>query len=146
MTVELVGSILATLWLVICATVDQRFRRVSNWLTLPVIILALVYRLVLGLSGDTTLQFIVIIVPMFLAWQKGLLGGADFKILFALALLGPGLVIAAWSGVALFVLGRIVLRRVRVVRFAGAPGFAFGVALLTSYQVLSTILFRIGTS
>lgn len=146
MTVELVSSTLATLWLLICATVDQRFRRVSNWLTLPMVVLALVYRLFLGLAGNEALQLVVIILPMFLAWQKGLLGGADFKILTALALLGPELVIAAWSGVALFVIGRIVLRRVRAVRFAGAPGFAFGVALLTSYQVLSTIIIRIGTS
>lgn len=146
MTSDLIASLLATLWLFVCAIFDQRSRHVSNGLTLPAILLALAFRMIQGASGDQTLQLIVMIVPMYLAWQKGLLGGADFKMLFALALLGPGLVVAAWGGVALYLFGRLVLRRVRRMRFAGAPGFAFGVALLTAYQVLSTILLRVGTS
>jgi Flp pilus assembly protein protease CpaA len=99
---------LTLLWLALCALQDWRHRRVSNPLTLPVLILGLGLRLVGLLRGDTLL-LVLIIAAALVGWRAGLIGGADAKALIALALLSPHMALWAWMGATLWYLtARIV--------------------------------------
>jgi Flp pilus assembly protein protease CpaA len=148
MTIDPHVLLIASVWLAVCAVADLRTRRVANYLTLPALGLSLAYRLGLpdGLAIETLLQISTTIVVMFAAWRSGLLGGADLKILAALSLVSPLLLACAWAGAALYLAFHLIVQRAHQTRFAGFPGFAFGVALLTIVQVAATMLARTGTS
>ena len=160
MNITLAVSLLAVTWLCLCAWSDLRTRRVSNGLTLPAILLALAYRLIAGIPNEEIFILVVVLLPLLPAWRNHLLGGADLKILLALALANPVLVAAAWIGVLLYFIGLLVFgewryRRSnhqnseplfahsRPVRFAGVPGFALGAALFTAGQAASLLLPRL---
>jgi Flp pilus assembly protein protease CpaA len=148
---EIALHALATVWLLGCAACDLRSRKVPNLLTLPVMAVCLGIRcLAIFQQGafvpDEFLPLLIGIVAVFLAWQKGLVGGADLKITLALAFLNPWLVASAWGGVIVYFLGLVIFLRNKPLRFAGVPGFAIGIALLTILEVLVTMGFRIGTS
>lgn len=141
-------SLLAVAWLGVCAFFDARTRQVSNWLTLPAIPLALVAAWLTRESrGETPYEFVfhlaIMTLPLILAWRYRILGGADLKILIALTLANPLLVVAAWIGVVIYFVGLLIIRRSRPVRFAGVPGFALGAGLFTVGQVAMIFVQRL---
>ncbi len=143
---EIVVGSLATAWLMACSVTDLRSRHVSNRLTLPAIVIALVYRLITGIDIKEMLFLGVTILLLFVAWIFHLLGGADLKIMLSLGLLGANYILAAWLGVVVYLLAYLIFQRKFPKCIAGAPGFTIGVLLLTAYEGFITIFFRIGTS
>jgi prepilin peptidase CpaA len=79
-------------WLALCAEQDARQRQISNWLTLGALALALTYLLISGHTwlgataaegGWALLLSLALTLP---GYALGKLGGADVKLLAALAL------------------------------------------------------------
>ena len=108
------------LWLLVCARHDLRTREVPDWLTLPAVGLALVYRLLTpegwlpwALAGGSVLLTLA-----------GALPGGDMKGLVAMALFDPRLYLLAWLGAGVVYLLWRVLRRER--RMPGYVGFVVG--------------------
>ena len=121
-------SIPVLAWLSICAWFDWKSRRVSNWLTLPVLGVAFVVRAAGFGIGDwrTVLLFAALVL---LGWAIHLVGGADAKASLAMTLLDPRLLVWAWAGgVFWFQFHRISrYKRGRNFTYPGFIGFAAGV-------------------
>lgn len=100
-------------WLAACAIQDARQRQISNWLTIGVIVLALVYLLITGrtwLGAEATEGGWALLFSLALTlpgYWLGKLGGGDLKLLAALALasdrsvllgtfIGAGLALLVW--------------------------------------------------
>ncbi len=117
------------LWL---ARQDVETRRVSNWLTLPPLALALIYAVgmtaVHGLDGDLPTRWLLAGGAL-VYWWLGWIGGADAKVFMALALFDPNLAIAALAGLALLSALWPMVGRGRSV--PGLAGFALGVLVKT---------------
>jgi Flp pilus assembly protein protease CpaA len=136
----LVISLLCLLWLSLCAFFDLRTRHIPNWLTLPAIPLAMLVTWLVRPAGIDRLeaylfQLAVLVLTLLIAWRNHLLGGADLKILVALSLVNPWLLVAAWIGVVLYFIGMLFLASHRATRFAGVPGFALGIGLFSLGQL-----------
>ncbi|KPL84196.1 hypothetical protein SE15_03270 [Thermanaerothrix daxensis] len=124
---------LIVLWLVGCAWSDLRRRQVGNPLTLPVLGAALVAAVVQG--GEALLRLGLVGLVLGVLWQKGGMGGADVKILLALAGLWPAGLLGALA--ALLIAGLVrMLRRQGRVRYAAVPAMAVGSLLTLSIQIL----------
>ena len=79
-------STVLVLWLLPCAIQDRRTRHVSNWLTVPLFVLAWPA----ALFTDHLLLTLAVFAGVFLAWRwSGGLGPADGKIAVGLAGLAP---------------------------------------------------------
>lgn len=111
------------LWLVICAVFDLRRREVPDWLTLPAVVLALVWQVIhpsgwlpWALAGATVVLTLL-----------GVLPGGDMKGLAALALYDPRLYLSAWLVTGVVYLFWRLVRRER--RMPGYLGFAAGCVL-----------------
>lgn len=114
-------ALIVIAWLGVCAVFDVRRREVPDYLTLPALGAALVWRashpvgwLPWALAGVT--------VGLTLA---GVLPGGDMKGLVALGLVDPRLYLAAWLGAAGVYLVWCLLRRER--HMPGYVGFWVGV-------------------
>lgn len=90
------------LWLAICTLQDWRTRQVSNWLTLPEVALAVMFRIT-GLIEEDLLSTVIIALAALVGWRFHLIGGADAKGLIALALLDSRLAIWAWAGAVMLI-------------------------------------------
>jgi len=135
--IELILTTLVCSWLTVCAVLDCRSHQVSNWLTLPVMVLSLMYRF-----EKFTLPFAMVIALftglLFLGWRKQLLGGADLKALIALLLFDPALITWAAIGLLVSYLGlRAVKGRQAARKMPAFCGFA-----LASYIYLLTRWFN----
>ncbi len=125
----MIGVIIVT-WLALCAWQDWKRREVSNWLTLPPMVLAFILRLLGRAAGPLPLLgLILIIVLMIFQWRW--FGGADAKVLIALALLDTRLALWAWTGTVawyglLFLYGRSIARDRDRIRLPGMLGFLIG--------------------
>jgi len=122
---------LVILWLVSCAWQDWHRREVSNWMTLPALALALGMRL-LGLGSGPLLLVSLILAASAVAWRGGWMGGADAKVLAALALFDARLALWAWVGATLwygllFAYGRFIAKDRDCIRLPGMLGFLIGV-------------------
>jgi Flp pilus assembly protein protease CpaA len=138
----LVISLLCLLWLSLCASFDLRKRHIPNWLTLPAIPLAMLAAWLEQPAGTGRLDEYLfhqgfLVLSLLIAWRNHLLGGADLKILVALSLVNPWLLVAAWLGVVLYFIGMLCLANRRATRFAGVPGFALGIGLFYFGQLAS---------
>jgi prepilin signal peptidase PulO-like enzyme (type II secretory pathway) len=138
-------SLSTVLWLSICAFCDARTHHVPNWLTLPAIPLALLASWLTRENRPESLSeylfhLLILTLPLFVAWSNHLIGGADLKILLALSLVSPLLVIVAWAGVLAYFMGLSILEHHRPTRFTAVPGFALGIGVFTLGQlaVIST--------
>ena len=80
-----------TLWLLIVSAWDHQSRRVPNWLVLPVMFVALGWRIYETLfAGVNALGFVVVAwIALFLLWQGHILGGGDAKFLMAILAIFP---------------------------------------------------------
>ena len=83
----LLRSVLLTLWLLPCAIQDRRTRHVSNWLTVPLFVLAWPVALLMGNLPLTIATFIG--VYMAFRWSGDGFGPADGKIAVGLACIAP---------------------------------------------------------
>ncbi len=111
---------LILLWLAVCAVFDLRRREVPDGLTLPAVVLALVYRL---LTPGDWLPWALAVTTIVLT-LAGVLPGGDMKGLAVMALFDPWLYLLVWLGaVVVYVLWRL-LRRER--RMPGYVGFVVG--------------------
>lgn len=119
-------SVMLVFWLLPCAIQDYRTRRVSNWLTVPLFLLAWLVALLLGNLPLTLATFI----GVYVAFHMGAgLGAADGKIAVCLAGILP-LALAAgaiFHGLA-FLWARVRLKR--QVRLPGAVGFYLGAVVI----------------
>jgi hypothetical protein len=115
------------LWLLPCALQDYRTRRVSNWLTVPLFLLAWPVAL---RTGNLPLTFAVF-VGVLVAWRwGGGIGPADGKIAVGLAGCVPlALLCGAIIQGLLFLYAR--LRAGRSVPLPGAVSFYLGAATAT---------------
>ena len=140
-TLPLGISLVTLAWLSLCAIFDVRTLKVPNWLTLPAIPIAIALSwFAREIRSETMYQslfhLVILIVPLILAWRIHLLGGADLKIMVVLALIDPRLFLAAWVGAIMYFFETSILHHDRPNHFAGVPGFALGIGLLTIGQVV----------
>lgn len=120
----LLRSVALVFWLLPCALQDYRTRQVSNWLTVPLFLLAWPVAL---LAGNLPLTFAVF-VGVLVAWRwGGGMGPADGKIAVGLAGMAPlALAAGVIVQVLLFLWVRLCNRRSG--RLPGAVGFYLGAA------------------
>lgn len=111
----LLRHVLVMLWLLPCAIQDYRTRHVSNWLTVPLFIVAWPVAL---LTGHLALTFAVFIGVYVASKLEPRAGAADGKMMVGLAALAP---LALGIGVLLEVVVFAALR-VRGQRRAVIPG------------------------
>jgi Flp pilus assembly protein protease CpaA len=105
--VELLIRVGVVAWLALCAVWDTRTGQIPNALTLPALVLGGVAA---GLAGSESMAFyatalILAMASYFLGWM----GGADAKILVALAGLWPLGLMTVLAGSFLWVVGRRVV-------------------------------------
>lgn len=119
------GFLLA--WLAVCAWLDWRYRQVPNALTLPVIGIALIFRLA-GTSTSPTWLIGGLCLLVVTGWAFKVVGGADTKATIALSLLDPRLAVWAWAGACLWftVLFTVTRGRQSPYRLPGFMGFLIG--------------------
>ena len=111
-------------WLMICAWMDWKQRTVSNWLTIPPICLAILFRL-LGLGTGSFQEILAITLILAVAWSTHLAGGADIKAILAVTILNPAFAAWAWGG-AIVIYFLLRLARKKTSRFPGMIGFFVG--------------------
>ena len=123
----LLRSVLMVFWLLPCAIQDRRTRRVSNWLTVPLFLLAWPIALLLGNFPLTLATF----AGVYVAFRMGAgLGPADGKIAVGMAGIVPlGLIIGVTVQSLVFLFVR--LRRKPPVPLPGAVGFYLGAVSAT---------------
>jgi Flp pilus assembly protein protease CpaA len=131
-----VNELVATLWTIPCAVQDWRYGEVSNWLTVPVFLLAV------GLGAWQALHgyplFFAVLLVVLLAWRLGWVGAADGKIVASLSAISP---VALACGLA--VLGAWFnwerLKGRKDARLPGAVGFALGAAIATVVTIAGAV-------
>lgn len=119
------------LWLAVCAVFDLRRREVPDWLTLPAVVLALVWQITHP-AGWLPWALAGVTVALTLL---GVLPGGDMKGLAALTLIDPCLYLSAWLGTGLVYLIWRLVRRER--RMPGYVGFLVGVV---GWMIISGVL------
>lgn len=111
-----VAEKVALIWLGACAVHDLRSREVPDWLTLPAVLLALVWRLV---HPDGWYPWALAVFTVALTLTD-ILPGGDMKGLAALALFDPHLYLLAWLGAGVvYLLWRLVRRERWIPGYAG---------------------------
>ncbi len=120
MTAELLADplprhVLVMLWLLPCAIQDRRTRQVSNWLTVPLFLLACPVAL---LTGHFALTFAVFVGVYVATKLEPRAGAADGKLMVGLAAFAP---MALGMGVLLEV-AVFAARRLRGRRDVAIPG------------------------
>jgi len=124
-------SALVLVWLLVCAFQDWKSGEVSNWLTIPAMALGMGYAVYMG--RERLILVAAALAGLMLLYVLGSLGGADVKVLVALAGLWPTAMLAAllvqgiWGGV-------VLIKRGRGAEFRAIPAYALG-------AILSIVLF-----
>ena len=130
----LLRHVLVMLWLLPCAIQDRRTRHVSNWLTVPLFLVAWPVAL---LTGNLLLT-LAVFAGAFLVWRwGGGLGPADGKIAVGLAGIAPPALLAGVIVQGLMFLSAR-LRDRQPVRLPGAVGFYLGAVIATLVLALFT--------
>lgn len=125
-------SLILVFWLLPCAWQDYRTRRVSNWLTVPLFLLAWPLSLLLDTSLFTFAVFLGFYAAFHLT-QDGM-GGADGKVATGLAAIAPlGLLLGLVFSELPALLARV--RRQPLPRVAGAVFLYFGAVCAYLLQV-----------
>ena len=130
--VDLALKLLLAFWLAICSIQDLRTRTVSNWLTLPMFFLGGAYAIWRG--GQNLALFGLALVVFVGVWLAKGTGGADVKVLSALAAIWPEAFFLALVFTFLWSLMQI-LRGKRRESYAGLPPMAMGAALTLVIQI-----------
>jgi len=123
---QIIVSSIAILWLAACAILDWKHGEVSNWLTVPGMLAGFAYALMTG--GERLVVLAAAFVGLIILYFLGSLGGADVKVLTALAGLWPTAMLAALLVQGIW--GIIVLiRSGHGTRFRAIPAYALGAAI-----------------
>lgn len=101
------GEGFIVLWLVICGVCDARTGEVPNWLTFPALIIGALNAVAGG--RETVIVFLGVLGVLMLTYIKGSVGGADVKILAALAGLWPESLVLVTLGIWIWMIGRRLL-------------------------------------
>ncbi len=119
------------IWLGACAVLDGRYREVSNWLTLPALLLGIAYSLTQG--WNALLQVVVAGIIFVLVWLFGGMGGADVKVILTLLCLWP---LSFVSGLVLSVLWAVGvwIKNGRRKTYPGIPPLAVGAGLALVWE------------
>ena len=131
MTEQLIISAVVLVWLVVCAIQDWKSGEVSNWLTIPAMALGMGYAVYMG--RERLILVAAALAGLMLLYVLGSLGGADVKVLVALAGLWPTAMLAAllvqgiWGGI-------VLIKQGRGAEFRAIPAYALG-------AILSIVLF-----
>lgn len=125
--------IVAAIFVGVCAWLDWKCREIPNRLTFAFIAAALIFRLA-GFAAGSWLPALGIGTLAFAMQWSGWIGGADAKLLVALALLDPRLALWAWLGATLWwLVARLYLalldRSAERFHLPGVMGFLAGTAL-----------------
>jgi Flp pilus assembly protein protease CpaA len=133
-------------WLLACAVQDWNSREVTNWITLPPLVIAVILRLA-GFAHEPLLPVLVVIALLFMTWLRNRIGGADAKVSLALALLDMNVFIWAWLGLGLWYLGlRLYYGRKCDKRLPAFVGFAVGVAVLLVDHIVGRVVYVLSES
>lgn len=121
-------SIPVLIWLSLCAWFDWKSRRVSNWLTLPVLGVAISLRTFGYGRGDGRFVLLLSLIVL-MGWAARLVGGADAKASLAIVMMDPIPAMWAWAGGVGFYLAILFANRARrtAVKIPGFMGFTIGV-------------------
>jgi prepilin peptidase CpaA len=115
-------------WLLVCAIQDWREGEVSNWLTVPALILAATYALWRG--GENLSWFAVALVGFSALLYLDVVGGADVKILASLAGIWPMAFLGALFAQGLW--GVVVLtQKGRGSAFRAVPTYLLGAVIIS---------------
>jgi len=115
-----------SIWLIICAILDARYGEVSNWLTIPGMAAGILYAMIM--RGDRLILLAAVIAGLMVLYMLGSIGGADVKVLTALAGLWPTALFAAFFVQGIW--GVVVLiKRGRGNEFRAIPAYAIGALL-----------------
>jgi len=126
MNEQIIISIIVMVWLIVCALQDWKNGEVSNWLTIPAMIIGMVYAALMG--SDRLLLCAAALVGLSLLYILGSLGGADVKVLIALAGLWPAALLAALLVQGIW--GMVVLiKKGKGAEFRAIPAYALGAAI-----------------
>ena len=126
-------SVLMVLWLLPCAIQDYRTRHVSNWLTIPLFLIAWPVAL---LAGHFALTFAVFVGVYVASKLEPRFGAADGKLMMGLAAFTPlALAIAVLLEAMVFILLRLCGKRSPVI--PGALWLWAGTLLCISLQLAS---------
>ena len=123
---QLIISAIVLVWLMVCAYQDWRSGEVSNWLTIPAMILGMGYAVYMG--RERLILVAAALAGLMLLYVLGSLGGADVKVLVALAGLWPTAMLAAllvqgiWGGI-------VLIKQGRGAEFRAIPAYALGAML-----------------
>jgi Flp pilus assembly protein protease CpaA len=129
-------STVLVLWLLPCAIQDRRTQHVSNWLTVPLFLLAWPVAI---LTGHLTLTFAVFVGVYVATKLEPRTGAADGKLMVGLAAFAP---LALGIGV-LLELAVFVALRLRGRRDTAIPGALWlGVGSLLGVMLLLALEFR----
>ncbi|MBI3241768.1 MAG: prepilin peptidase [Chloroflexi bacterium] len=128
------------LWLAVCGWLDARTGRVPNWLTNPLMVVAVVA----ATTSVPAFGFLLVVAAFSIGlWKSGQgVGGADAKVLIALAGLWPDGCIAATLSLALFGLARAVWSKWRPMppTFPAVAVMACGVCFSGSILYIAKLL------
>jgi Flp pilus assembly protein protease CpaA len=126
MNEQLIISAIVLVWLAVCAVRDWKSGEVSNWLTIPAMVLGMAYAVYMG--RERLILVAAAFAGLTLLYVLGSLGGADVKVLVALAGLWPAAMLAAllvqgiWGGV-------VLIKHGKGAEFRAIPAYALGAAL-----------------
>lgn len=126
MTQSILVCLVTWIWLAVCAFYDWQHGEVPNWLTIPGMAAGVLYAAVL--HQERLLILIITFIILLVLFLLNGIGGADVKVLTALAGLWPAAMFAAllvqgtWGLLVLIVKGRGV-------EFKAIPAYALGASL-----------------
>jgi len=113
-------------WMTACAFYDWKHGEVPNWLTLPGMAAGIIYAIVVG--GDRLIILGAAFIGLLVLYILKSMGGADVKVLTALAGLWPTALLAAFLVQGIW--GAVVLiRKGRGAEFRAIPAYALGAAV-----------------
>jgi prepilin peptidase CpaA len=126
MSEQLIIAGIVMIWLIACAIYDWMHGEVPNWLTLPGMAAGIIYAIIIG--GDRLIILAAAFIGLILLFVLKSMGGADVKVLTALAGLWPAALLAALLAQGIW--GAVVLiRKGRGMEFRAIPAYALGAAV-----------------
>ena len=126
MNEQIIISIIVMGWLAACAVQDWKYGEVSNWLTIPGMITGMIYAAFAG--SERLILCVAALAGLSLLYILGSIGGADIKVLIALAGLWPAAMLGALLVQGIW--GMVVLiKKGRGAEFRAIPAYALGAAI-----------------
>ena len=126
MTEQWIIAGVVTIWLIVCSIHDVNNGEVPNWLTLPGMAVGILYAVIMG--GNRLLLLAAMVIGLLILFILGGMGGADVKVLTALAGLWPTALFTAFIVQGIWGIA-VLIRRGRGNEFRAIPAYAIGALL-----------------